>query len=371
MHYRGQILTLVCLAAMTTPLIVQERQPRSSGQSLRDAGDETGPYDVVADWQKPVREGWFLYSNSVFAESTDRIVIGSAGERPIPSTPLTPPVPGWNLVGSPTAWDSKAPDAHEVHKVIILDRNGKKVDDWSQWDKVINQPHKLRISPYDPDKHVWVNDRDGEQILKFTNDGKRLVMTVGERGVTGSDDKHFNQNADLTFLPDGSFLVADGYVNSRIAKFDKNGKFLKAWGSKGTGPGQFDLVHGVATDGGGRVYVADRDNNRIQVFDENGAYLDQWAVRGPSDLLVTNDQALWVLAGATNRLIKYDLHGKLLTYWGIQGTWPGAFSDPHQMSVDAKGNLYIADWRNARVQKFTPKANAPRSRLVGQPYVHK
>src|SRR5262249_37569190 len=151
------------------------------------------------------------------------------------------------------------------------------------------------ISPYDPEKHVWVVDRASQQVMKFTHDGKTLVRSWGERGIAGTDDKHFGRPSDIAFLPDGSFFVSDGYANRRVVKFDRDGNFVKAWGTMGSGPGQFGLVHSVAVDAQRRVYAVDRINNRIQVFDEDGRFLDQWpGFLSPARLLVTQDQFAWV-----------------------------------------------------------------------------
>src|SRR4029077_3973499 len=118
---------------------------------------------------------------------------------------------------------------------------------------------------------------DSQQVYEFTNDGKKLVMTLGEHNMPGTDEKHFGKTTDIAFWPDGSFFVSDGYENTRVVKFDKNGKFLKAWGTPGSGPGQLYAPHSIDTDPRNhRVYVADRDNSRIQVFDENGKFLDMW-----------------------------------------------------------------------------------------------
>ena len=136
-------------------------------------------------------------------------------------------------------------------------------------------------------------------------------MTLGEAGVRGTDEKHFSGPTDLAWLPDGTFFVADGYVNSRIVKFDKNGKYLTSWGTKGIEPGQFNLPHGIDVDRNRRVYVADAHNSRIQVFDENGKFLDQWPnIWRPDFIMVSNDQHLWIAAGATDMMLKYDLNGK-------------------------------------------------------------
>src|SRR5262249_55912217 len=156
---------------------------------------------------------------------------------------------------------------------------------------------------------------------------------------------------DIAFLPDGSFYIADGYQNRRVVKFDKNGKFLFAWGTEGKGPGQFDgQVHDVAIDKQRRIYVGDRGNNRVQIFDENGKYIEEWDnIKGPSYIHITDDNALWVVSGQGNRLAKYDLKGKLLTYWGMYGMFPGGFDDPHNISVDSAGNLYVSIYSTQKV----------------------
>ena len=118
---------------------------------------------------------------------------------------------------------------------MIVDADGTLIEDWTQWDHLFaggRGPHKVRISPYDPEKHVWIVDDEVDQIFEFTHDGKQLVLTLGEHGVRGSDDKHFARPTDIAWLPDGTFFITDGYVNTRVVKFDKNGKYLMTWGSE-------------------------------------------------------------------------------------------------------------------------------------------
>lgn len=110
---------------------------------------------------------------------------------------------------------------------------------------------------------------------------------------------------DIAWLPDGTFFVSDGYGNSRVAKFDKNGKFLMTWREKGKRPGQFNLPHAIETDRNRRVYVADRSNERIQIFDENGKYLDEWPnIRHANYIMITADQRLWVADGVTDKFLQ-------------------------------------------------------------------
>jgi len=194
----------------------------------------------------------------------------------------------------------------------------------------------------------------------------------------GSDEKHFGQPQDIAFLPDGTILIADGLTNSRIVKFDKTGKFLMEWGKKGSAPGELSGTHSVATDNNRRVYVADRGNHRIQVFDENGKFLAQWPnLAFPNAILITADQEAWVADGIDGyppsaltthtRLLKYNLNGRLLAWWGAYGTQPGTFWENHSISADPEGNFYVADSYTGRTQKFRPRPGADRSKLVAAP----
>jgi DNA-binding beta-propeller fold protein YncE len=249
---------------------------------------------------------------------------------------------------------------------MVLNADGKVVEDWKQWDDLISIPHSIHISPYDKERHIWVVDRDNHQLLQFTNDGKKLTMKLGEKGVSGTDHGHFNRPAGMAFMPDGSFYIADGYVNSRVIKFDKNGKFLLEWGTKGSGPGQFNLVHSVTIDANRHIYAADRNNNRVQVFDENGKFIEEWPnVRSATRLVVTTDKALWLASAARyDRFVKFDLNGHMQTYFGATGSDPGQMDNPHQFQTDSKGNLFIADAWNNRLQKFTPKPGGDKARIM-------
>ena len=331
--------------------------------------DETGPYDVVSSWPQPfARQGYIQGSQGgVFAESPGRIFLANRGELKLPDKLPA----GFN--GSWGSLELRATTATPELRncIIVVDANGKLVESWTQHDHLFaggRGPHKIKISPYDPERHVWVVDDMRHQLFKFTNDGKKLVLTLGEAGVPGNDDKHFARPTDIAWLPDGTFFVSDGYINTRVVKFDKNGKFLTTWGTKGTGPGQFDLPHSIDIDRNRRVYVADRTNGRIQVFDENGKYLDQWPnIRLPFHIMVSADQYLWIVDGTTNKFLKYDLSGKLLSSWGTYGSFPGAVWGVHQFSVDSDGNLYAAETYGGRTQKFRPKPGADRSRVMGAP----
>jgi len=182
--------------------------------------------------------------------------------------------------------------------IFIVDDQGQLVETWKQWDYLFADtagPHKIAISPYDPLRRVWVVNDAREQIHAFSNDGKQLLFSLGTWNVGGNDKTHFGRPQDIAWLSDGSMLVADGLTNSRVVKFDKDGNYLLEWGTKGSGPGQFDAVHAVATDKKDRVYVADRSNDRIQVFDANGKHLATWPnLNFPNHIVITANQEVWV-----------------------------------------------------------------------------
>ena len=322
--------------------------------------DLHGPYDVVENWLKPVEEGWLIHPVAVFAESPDRVFIGLTGVTPRASAP-----PGLRT------FDPKVPGAKVHHQVFVVNRGGAVIEDWTQWSALFGSMHDISIDPYDPEKHIWVVDRASQQVLKFTHDGSRIVMALGERGVAGNDERHFGRPTDIAWLPDGTFFVSDGYDNKRVVKFSREGKFLLAWGTQGRGPGQFQQqVHGIAVDARRRVYVVDRGGGRIQVFDENGKYLDAWpGLVSPTRVWITQDQFAWVSDAGAERLVKYDLNGRLVTYFGTPGSFPGAMATPHDFSVDAEGSLYVSNGFNHRIDKYVPKPGADRSRLIGLSFV--
>jgi sugar lactone lactonase YvrE len=382
----------------------------------RGGWDLTGPYDVVKDWPKPLsqlpgHDGWTWGAvESVFAESPNRVFVLQRGELPLyekrPQAIALPQIgpslsypvgevpirnASQGLVSSPPgaggpgadptdpaqAWKGRmGVDARWEHCLVVIDSQGNIVESWTQWDSLFKRPHAIYENPYDPEKHVWVVDDHNMAIFEFTNDGKQLVKTIGTKGVAGADDKHFNRPTFLAWLPDGTMFVADGYNGTRVAKFDKDGKFLLSFGQKGTPPndtrpGYLNVVHGIAVDPmTRRVYVSDRGNRRLQVFDENGKFIEQWPFATPSSvnfLYISADRHLWAFEDTTSKVVEYDLDGHLLYAWGTLGDFPGGLFNMHGMSVDQEGNLYVAEVANGRVQKFHPRQGANPAFLVGKP----
>ena len=350
----------------------------AQGGGLMSGGNETGPYDVVPNWpQNYCGNGFVIGATAgILAESPDRVFIFSRGCLPVQQDARTTAenfIPARNAANFDLSQADPARHPRWDHIVNVVDRNGRLVESWEQHNRLFIRPHRVLMNPYDKEKHIWLVDDGAHSIYKFTNDGKKLVMTLGEFRMPGADDKHFARPTEIAWLPDGTFFVSDGYTNTRVVKFDKDGKFLMTWGMKGvepteTRPGYMNTVHAIAVDKNRRLYVSDRANSRIQVFDENGKFLAAWpGIRRPYSFLMSADQHLWVSDGNTQKFLKYDLNGRLLFSWGTFGAFPGGFWGVHQFSVDSEGNLYTADVHVGRPQKFRPKAGADRAQLVGRP----
>jgi peptidylamidoglycolate lyase len=364
-----RLAAVLWMVLMTVAGAAQTRQEKGGG-------NETGPYEVVPNWpQNYCGAGHMIGSTAgIWAESPDRVYIFSRGCLPLVKDVGNQGdfIPSRNASGFDLS--QKDPQRHPRwdHVFNIVDRNGKLIESWEQHNKLFVRPHRILVNPYDPDRHVWLVDDGAHSIYKFTRDGKQLVMRLGEFRVPGNDQTHFARPTDIAWLPDGTFFVSDGYVNTRVVKFDRNGKFLMTWGQPGnapneTRPGYMNTVHAIAVDKNRRVYISDRANSRIQVFDENGKFLDAWpGIRRPYSVLLSEDQHLWVADGITQKFLKYDLSGKLLYSWGTFGAFPGGFWGVHQFHTDTEGNLYTADVHVGRPQKFRPKPGADPSTLVGR-----
>jgi len=341
----------------------------SLGAMAQKGGEnETGPYDLVQNWPQPVCGAGYQSGSTggVWAETPDTVFVLQRGCLPAIPTP-TGIVPSRNASQYSLAAEDPTRHPRWDNILVVYNREGRAVEKWEQHNKLFVRPHRVVMNPYDAERHVWVIDDGAHSIYKFTRDQK-LVMTLGEFRKPASDKTHFGRPTDIAWLPDGTFFVSDGYENTRVVKFDKDGKYLLEWGKAGkSAPFEFDTVHGIAIDNQRRVYIADRANHRVQIFDENGKYLDQWTdLRYPYYIYMTRDQHLWVGDGFTNKILKYDLNGKLLYNWGTFGAFPGGIWGPHQFSVDSDNNFYIADVHNGRIQKFRPKPGADPATLVGQ-----
>ena len=220
---------------------------------------------------------------------------------------------------------------------------------------LFTHPHGLRI---DDDDNLWTTDDGSHLVLKLSREG-RVLLVLGRKGVAAESDWLFNQPTDVAFGKNGEVYVSDGYGNSRVVKFDRDGNFLKAWGKYGTGPGEFNLPHSIAVDKQGNVYVGDRENQRIQIFDAEGNFLKQWTGIGyPYGLFISADQHVWMIDGGYDRIIELDQNGRILGALGEPGHAPGQFAWGHFMAVGKDGKIYAADVLNWRFQVFAPAASS-------------
>jgi DNA-binding beta-propeller fold protein YncE len=261
------------------------------------------PYRLVADWgQLPGGENWGQVPGMAI-DKRGRIYAFRRGEPPI----------------------------------VELDSDGRVVKKWGE--KLFVWPHGIRI---DASGALWVTDgraREGrgQQIFKYSPDG-RLLLTIGTAGISGDGPDTFNGPCDVAVAENGDVFIADGHVNARVVKYSPDGKFLKSWGKKGSGPGEFNVPHTIVIDARGRVLVGDRSNKRIQIFDQEGTFLEQWTHLGspsgmfidPTDTLYVvdyNDQKGVMIASARDGTLRYKLDEAV-----AEG-----------VAVDRDGSIYVGE----------------------------
>ena len=259
--------------------------------------------------------------------------------------------------------------------------------------------HTVRI---DKDDNIWAVDKGSDMIIKFNQAG-RVLWVFGRRKESADDakpwghpnpplpaiDGMFRQPTDVAWDSEGSIYITDGYINSRVAKYDKNGDWAKSWGEPGTGPGQFRLPHAIAVDRNNNIYVGDRSNRRIQVFDTEGKFLRMFtidvppapgtkAVNGatptgeraasgigaPNSLCITPGPNQVMFVGESTfpgRIFKVSLDGKVLGVIGRSGRNLKQFSGAHQLACPSENEVYAAESSNWRVQKLILHPERPTS----------
>ena len=263
--------------------------------------------------------------------------------------------------------------------VQVFTPAGKLVKYWGQ-DGLFKNPHTVR---FDNAGNPWMVDTGTHTVRKFSLDGK-VLMTIGTPNEAGADQSHMNQPNDVAFAANGDIYVSDGYGNDRVVVFDKHGKYVRAWGKLGTGPGEFSQPHSLALDSHGRVYVADRNNVRIQVFDSQGKYLTEWKnIVTPWALEMTRDDELYVCGSSPmlwseipanqaalatppkdQLFMKLDTEGRLKQLWVIpkgdnDKEKPGEVSWIHSIAVAPDGSVYFGEVQGKRVRKFVPAGARP------------
>jgi DNA-binding beta-propeller fold protein YncE len=223
---------------------------------------------------------------------------------------------------------------------------------------MFERPHGLRI---DAEDNIWASDVAMNLVYKFNPSG-RMEMLLGVKGRTG--DWHpgghlrlLHEPNEAVVGPSGDLFILQGHgkAESRVLKFDRDGNFLKSWGTTGSGPGDFNLPHSLVFDAQGLLYIADRNNERIQVFDADGNYVREWKQPGtPCGLFMTSDNHIWLAHGHKGRIMKLDLHGNVLgeIAGGGPGKTLGKYGEAHYIAISPRGEIFVADTLNWRVQKY-------------------
>ncbi|MGF6413289.1 peptidyl-alpha-hydroxyglycine alpha-amidating lyase family protein [Paraburkholderia sp. MM5482-R1] len=253
--------------------------------------------------------------------------------------------------------------------------------------------HTVKVDRHD---NIWVTDKGSDMVIKFTPEG-RVAMVFGRKQEASDEEtaplKHpnpplpsepgrFRQVTDVAWDKAGNTYISDGYINSRVAKVDRDGNWLKSWGDRGTGPGQFHTPHSIAVDAHDHVYVADRSNRRIQVFDTEGTFLRQFTIDVPvppdarpaignmpseAELAAGTfapgspwaicispgpNQVLYSADAFPGRIYKMTLDGKVLGVLGKAGKQPKQFGWIHEMACPSENVLFVAELLNWRIQKL-------------------
>ncbi len=322
-------------------------------------------YEVDPSWPKPFPAKWVTGQVSgVCVDAQDNVFI----------------------VNRNNMTDKEAEVAQQAPPFIEIDPGGQVVNSFGDWKTVPNTTHGCTI---DSENNFWTAGNGDGIIQKYSHDGK-LMLQIGKRGVVDTSDgtlkgralnsshTQFYMPSDIAVDPaNGDVYVSDGYGNSRIAVFDKDGKFLRQWGHQGTkaeaeagvGGAFMQVVHCVALSNDGLIYVCDRQGDRIQVFDKSGNFKNNiWIKRGSA--YPDNWGTTWWIGFSSDRQQKYmyvadggdeqvkildRASGEVLASFGRPGHQAGEFDHGHTLAVDSQGNVFVAetDW-GRRVQKFKP-----------------
>jgi DNA-binding beta-propeller fold protein YncE len=309
-------------------------------------------------------------------------LLSAAQEQTVPKIPYES-VP--NLLKLPTGMylgEAAGVAVNSKGHIFVFTRSGQtrlfEFDADGKFDREIGQglygfvfAHTVRI---DKNDNIWATDEGANMVIVF-NPAGQVIMLFGRKpeavegappppGVTPPPPppafalfahRLFNRPTDVAWDANGNSFIADGYNNSRVVKFDKDGNWVKEWGKRGDAPGEFHTVHAIATDAKGNVYVGDRENNRIQVFDNDGNFLKQFTNAGaPWSVCITPGPKQYLYTSDSNngRIYKLDLDGNILGAFGKPGKQLGQFGWVHEVACPSENTLFVAELLNWRVQKL-------------------
>jgi streptogramin lyase len=245
------------------------------------------------------------------------------------------------------------------HPVLEFNPDGSFITSFGEGSPIFRVPHSIR---FDSEDNLWYVNAADNLVVKFDRN-RRVQQALGRReepwvylthGIERAipPPANFYQPTDTTVGPDGSTYVTDGYGNSRVVKFTKEGNLVKYWGDRGTRPGQFNTPHSIVIDAKANLYVADRQNNRVQVFDTEGTFKQEWRLDGPAwSLCITPGPSPVIFVGSIGRVYKLDLNGKILGEFGKLGRLPGWFDSVHALACPDEKTLYLAQEFSYRFDK--------------------
>jgi len=341
--------------ALAVALAIAGIATQVHGQTSAPINSAPNPYRSVENWAKlPDGRSWGSTSGvGIDPDGTSVWVAERCGAFAPPS--LMKP-------GTPFACDGS-----NLPPILKFDASGTLVKSFGAG--LLLFPHGLTV---DREGNVWVTDglgKDGKghQVFKFSPDGK-VLLTLGKAGVAGDGPDEFNAPSAVVVAPNGDIFVADGHggnTNARIVKFSKDGKFIKAWGKKGAGPGEIDIPHAIAMDSRGRLFLGDRQNNRIQIFDQDGNYLDQWPqFSRPSGVFIDKNDVIYVADSESESVAKnHDGWKRGIRVGRVSdGTVTAFIPDPvdkrtgtsaaEGVAADANGNIFGAEVGPKRLMKY-------------------
>lgn len=366
-----RLLALFLSFSLATSALAQQGNARGRiGES---------PYNVISGWAVPFQEDGFAFggNSGVWAESEDRIIIAQRGETVLPY-PLPDDFPGFaGHLGINTLIETTRRTWQNC--LYTVNADGEVIEIWDHLDYLCEGsegpgPHRIRISPYDPESRIWLVNETFHQIYVIANDGSEVLATYGEKLVPGDDEAHFNLPQDVAFLPDGRILVADGLGNNRVIIYDNDMNYLGEFGEGGDGPGQFNTIHSLGIGPEGRVFVTDRAGFEVNLFrttDDPAVMEFERSIGYPTGMpldIIVNENDFWITALQPLRFLNFDFEGNLKYTWLVPRELPDGYIEVHTFTVDPAGNLIGGDNQYGRSQKFVPKAGADSELLIEPPW---
>ena len=355
-----------------------------ANQTLAQQGNARGrigesPYNVISGWAEPFQEPGFAFggNSGVWAECEDRIIIAQRGETVMPY-PVPEEFPGYaGYVGINVLRETNRRTWQNC--LYVVNGDGEVLEVWDHLDYLCEGsdgpgPHRVRISPYDPESRIWLVNETFHQIYVIANDGSEVLATYGEKLVPGNDETHYGRPQDVAFMPDGRILVADGLDNHRVIIYDNDMNYLGEFGGAGDGPGQFNTIHAVAVGPEGRVFVLDRMGNEVNLFratDDPAVFEFERSIGSPLTLpldIIVNENDFWITDLGPLRFLNFDFEGNLKYTWLVPLELPDGYIEVHTFTVDPAGNLIGGDNQYGRSQKFVPKPGADPELLIEPPW---